>query len=653
KIQVNGSDASSFTGTQLTAGQVTFIHDGSETVAASFDVNVDDGNEDVSAPTDSTFNFTVTPVNDAPVIGGVDSAAIQEDVAVFAGNISTSGSMTIADPDVGESSFIATTINGAYGDLVIDGAGNWSYSASNSQISIQALDTGESLTDTLTVTTFDGSTHDVVITINGAEDAAVVGGTVNGTVAEDGTLIVSSTLTITDTDTSDNPIGYNDLAPTPGVNGYGNFEITANTWTYPLNNGHPSVQALDVGQTLTDSYTFIASDGSTRTVVITIDGAEDTPVIGGTDIGVVVEDTGVVAGDISANGALTISDADTGESVFQVETVNGAYGDLTIAANGIWSYVADNSQVAIQSLDVGESLLDTLTVTSADGTTHDIVITINGAEDAAVIGGTAVGSVAEDGTLTASDTLTISDIDSSDNPISFNDVAPTPGGNGYGSFQMTGGTWTYTLNNGHAAVQALDAGESLTDTYTFTATDGSAQLVTVTIDGSEDAPTVDNVIADQSATEDVAFNFVFAVNTFSDLDASDTLTYTATLSDDSPLPAWLSFDGATRTFSGTPANGDVGAIDIKVSADDGSSTISDTFRLTINNTSDPAVIGGIDTGTVTEDVGVIGGNISTTGALTIADPDLGESSFQAATIVGGYGDLSIDTAGNWIYTADN
>ncbi|MCP3995121.1 MAG: hypothetical protein GY722_08660, partial [bacterium] len=31
KIQVNGSDASSFTGTQLTAGQVTFIHDGSET----------------------------------------------------------------------------------------------------------------------------------------------------------------------------------------------------------------------------------------------------------------------------------------------------------------------------------------------------------------------------------------------------------------------------------------------------------------------------------------------------------------------------------------------------------------------------------------------------------------------------------------------
>ncbi|MCP4128848.1 MAG: hypothetical protein GY753_17595, partial [Gammaproteobacteria bacterium] len=66
RIQVNGTDARSFTGTQLTAVQVTFIHDGSETVVASFDVNVEDGDEDVSTPVDSTFNFTVTPVNDAP-----------------------------------------------------------------------------------------------------------------------------------------------------------------------------------------------------------------------------------------------------------------------------------------------------------------------------------------------------------------------------------------------------------------------------------------------------------------------------------------------------------------------------------------------------------------------------------------------------------
>ena len=43
------------------------------------------------------------------------------------------------------------------------------------------------------------------------------------------------------------------------------------------------------------------------------------------------------------------------------------------------------------------------------------------------------------------------------------------------SFELTGGTWTYSLNNAHAAVQGLDAGETLSDSITFTASDGSTQ----------------------------------------------------------------------------------------------------------------------------------------------------------------------------------
>ncbi|MBT8355967.1 MAG: VCBS domain-containing protein, partial [Desulfofustis sp.] len=92
----------------------------------------------------------------------------------------------------------------------------------------------------------------------------------------------------------------------------------------------------------------------------------------------------------------------------------------------------------------------------------------------------------EDGSLTDSGTLTISDADASDNPISFVDEGPTAGDNGYGTFEMVGNTWTYTLNNSLAAVQELDAGETLSDTYSFTATDSSTQVVTVTISGAED-----------------------------------------------------------------------------------------------------------------------------------------------------------------------
>ena len=194
----------------------------------------------------------------------------------------------------------------------------------------------------------------------------------------------------------------------------------------------------------------------------------------------------MAANQIGTSGTLTISDPDSGESSFQAGTVNGAYGDLTIDAAGNWTYTADNTQAAIQQLDVSESITDTLTVTSFDGTTHNVVITLYGTEDAAVIAGTASGSVTEDGPLTTSGALTISDTDASDSP-SFADVAATASDNGYGTFEMNGGTWTYTLNNAHPAVQALAVSETLSDTYTVTAADGSTQQISITITGAAEA----------------------------------------------------------------------------------------------------------------------------------------------------------------------
>lgn len=67
-VRLDGIPSLSFTGEQLANGQVTFVHNGSETLAATFDVKVEDGNEDGSTPTSQTFHFNVTPVNDAPVI---------------------------------------------------------------------------------------------------------------------------------------------------------------------------------------------------------------------------------------------------------------------------------------------------------------------------------------------------------------------------------------------------------------------------------------------------------------------------------------------------------------------------------------------------------------------------------------------------------
>jgi len=94
------------------------------------------------------------------------------------------------------------------------------------------------------------------------------------------------------------------------------------------------------------------------------------------------------------------------------------------------------------------------------------------------------------------------------------------------------------------------------------------------------APFVANAIPDQSSLEDLLWTFTFAANAFADPE-SVALTYTATLANDAPLPSWLTFNGATRTFSGTPPLNFFGVFDIKVTASDGSLSVSDVFRLTI------------------------------------------------------------------------
>ncbi len=98
---------------------------------------------------------------------------------------------------------------------------------------------------------------------------------------------------------------------------------------------------------------------------------------------------------------------------------------------------------------------------------------------------------------------------------------------------------------------------------------------------TNNAPTVENEIPDQAAQAGTPFSFTFDDDTFDDADAGDTLTYTAAQDDDSALPTWLSFDDTTRTFSGTPMAADVGTVSVKVTASDGTDSVSDTFDIEV------------------------------------------------------------------------
>ncbi|PHS26635.1 MAG: hypothetical protein COA83_02885 [Methylophaga sp.] len=105
------------------------------------------------------------------------------------------------------------------------------------------------------------------------------------------------------------------------------------------------------------------------------------------------------------------------------------------------------------------------------------------------------------------------------------------------------------------------------------------------------APELSQAINDQISDEDSLFTFTLPVDTFTDSDVGDSLTFTALLADGGTLPSWLSFDAITQTFSGTPDNDQVGLLDIKVTAtDNGGLTASDTFALTINNVNDAPTV---------------------------------------------------------------
>lgn len=82
------------------------------------------------------------------------------------------------------------------------------------------------------------------------------------------------------------------------------------------------------------------------------------------------------------------------------------------------------------------------------------------------------------------------------------------------------------------------------------------------------APVVEHALADQTASDGAAFSFTIPADAFSDADADDSLSYTATL-----------------------ANGDVGGISLKVTATDlAGATASQTFDLSIANINDAPVV---------------------------------------------------------------
>ncbi|MCB1660637.1 MAG: tandem-95 repeat protein, partial [Pseudomonadales bacterium] len=123
-------------------------------------------------------------------------------------------------------------------------------------------------------------------------------------------------------------------------------------------------------------------------------------------------------------------------------------------------------------------------------------------------------------------------------------------------------------------------------TINYQVKDGNGGVVAASnsfdVDAVNDAPVPLAPLDNQIINEGQAFSYQLPSTAFMDVDSSN-LTYTAVLADGSPLPAWLSFNDKTQTFSGTPSFSDSDVLQIKVIASDGSLNASQIFVIDVKN----------------------------------------------------------------------
>ena len=165
------------------------------------------------------------------------------------------------------------------------------------------------------------------------------------------------------------------------------------------------LNALPVNGSLTDTFTYAIQLGngtlSWATATVKFAGVNDAATFSGADTGSVTEAGGVNNGTLgtpTAAGTLVVADVDSSTAITAQSNAATSYGHFTINPAGVWSYALDDNNATVQALNTSSTPLhDLITVTTADGTTQQIDITINGANDAATFTGADTGSVTEAG----------------------------------------------------------------------------------------------------------------------------------------------------------------------------------------------------------------------------------------------------------------
>ncbi|MGV1037997.1 MAG: VCBS domain-containing protein, partial [Candidatus Nanopelagicales bacterium] len=442
----------------------------------------------------TTGTLTVQIVDDTPT-ANADSNDISEDAAPNAviGNVMTTGAgqdllsadatwvtgavagtgMPSSNVASGTTSASGTTILGVYGSIRIGSDGSYSYTLDNTKASVQALNAGESTTETFTYTITDAdgdpSTTTLTITIRGTDDGVALtvpdtnaGATGNASVPENGTL-TGQTLAISAPDGLDataaltiagspvtkaaleNSATSNVTINTPeGVLTITGYNPVTGVVTYSYD---PSGTAKNhTGGEVLDTISIVVKDdnGDTQPGNLVINIVDTAP-LAKPDTNTVTEDTAPnpVAGNVitTGGGADTLgadaavvtgimagsgtpgNNVASGTTSVNGTSVNGTYGTLVLGADGSYSYTLDNARPAVQALARNQAVSETFTytITDADGdpSSTTLTITVTGTNDVPIIdvrvGDADSASLTETNSgLIVSDKLSVFDVDTQD-----------------------------------------------------------------------------------------------------------------------------------------------------------------------------------------------------------------------------------------------
>ncbi|CAK1810729.1 VCBS repeat-containing protein [Vibrio crassostreae] len=532
--------------------------------------------------------------------------------------------------------FTPEVIKGIYGELHVDSGGKYTFVLNPLSPQYVLLHQNQPGTDKFVLHLSNGSSIVVQIPVTGKQDVPTISGDLHGIVTEDsnvdshGLLNAAGKIDVIDPDHDQSSV----LAET--ITGkYGTLTIDSNgAWHYQVDNSLPNIQALTSLTSLHESFTIHTKDGTPQALEMTIGGIDDNAVVTGLDTGTLIEDS-----TLHAHGQLTVSDLDLNQDHFQSEQLQGHWGSLSIQPDGSWTYDLDNTNPKVQSLSKGSTVTDIITVHSADGTPHQITLTINGTNDAATVSTATIAVDETDTAISTSGTLTSTDVDNPDNAFTPDFIAGT---NGNLTIDANG-HWVFTANS---AFNQLNVSDKVEETFTVSSVDGTASTIKVAINGTNNAATVSSATVAIDETDKVVTTSGTLTST--DIDNPDNIFTPDSISGTN---GDLTIDANGHwTFTANSAFNQLNVGDkveetFTVSSIDGTPS---TIKVTINGTNDAATVSSATVAIDETDKAV-----TTSGTLTSTDVDNPDNTFTPDSISGTNGDLTIDANGHWTFTANS